>query len=135
MQAAGHGATKGGEQERDATKDAASPADDPLSLLRSWALMPELLAMYTDRPVVDRSGFAAPAYCTSDGNDPLFTLISQLPPGGGRGGEVQPRDVNVDFGANSIFTVIEEKWGMKLEPQKAPVDMIVIDHVERPSEN
>jgi len=37
--------------------------------------------------------------------------------------------------APSIFTLIEEKWGMKLVPEKGPVDILVIDHVQRPSES
>jgi bla regulator protein blaR1 len=35
----------------------------------------------------------------------------------------------------SIFTAIQEELGLKLESQKGPVDIIVIDHVEKPSEN
>ena len=35
----------------------------------------------------------------------------------------------------SIFTAIKEQLGLKLESAKAPVEFLVIDHVERPSEN
>ena len=35
----------------------------------------------------------------------------------------------------SLFTAIEEQLGLKLESGKAPVEVLQVDHVERPSAN
>ena len=44
-------------------------------------------------------------------------------------------DQAVDSSGPSIFTAIQEQYGLKLESKKAPVGIFVMDHVERPSEN
>jgi uncharacterized protein (TIGR03435 family) len=35
----------------------------------------------------------------------------------------------------SLFTVLQQKFGLRLERKKVPVDIIVVDSAERPSEN
>jgi uncharacterized protein (TIGR03435 family) len=35
----------------------------------------------------------------------------------------------------SIFVALEEELGLKLESGRAPIDVLVIDHIERPPEN
>ena len=37
--------------------------------------------------------------------------------------------------AQSIFTAVEETLGLRLVSIKGPVDSLIIDHAERPSEN
>ncbi len=68
-----------------------------------------------------------------------MVVLMEAGPGGGagRGGDPQNRTAipDADSAGPSIFTAVEEKWGLKLESQKAAVDVLVIDRVERPSEN
>jgi uncharacterized protein (TIGR03435 family) len=45
------------------------------------------------------------------------------------------RDQNNTMDAASLFSAIEQQLGLKLEPQKLPVEYLVVDHVERPSAN
>jgi uncharacterized protein (TIGR03435 family) len=75
-----------------------------------------------DRQVYDNTGLTA---------NYDFTLTFEPPQSAGAsaGTASEPSD------RPSIFTALEEQLGLKLEPTKGPIDTLVIDHVERPSEN
>jgi bla regulator protein blaR1 len=50
----------------------------------------------------------------------------------------QPADGNHEAGAEPvtpIFSALQEQLGLKLEPRKAPVEVLAIEHAERPSAN
>ena len=42
---------------------------------------------------------------------------------------------STDTSGPSIFTAVSEQLGLRLEPQKGPVPVLVIDHIEAPSLN
>ncbi len=44
-------------------------------------------------------------------------------------------DVSPDAGGPTLLTALEEQLGLKLESTKGTVDVIVIDHIDTPSEN
>jgi uncharacterized protein (TIGR03435 family) len=80
---------------------------------------------HVGRTVVDKTGLAAIYDFTLQ-----FTPDdSSAVPTTGAGPSAQ------DPTAPSIFTAVQEQLGLKLESGKGPVGVIVIDHVERPSEN
>jgi len=122
-----------------ATEEEAAAEGPPADLKVSGSCnrgrsFPKCFLFPRGRPVIDKTGLTEFAYCTLEGYDPLAVVIRQLAPGGPRGAPPVP-NAGADPGSVSIFTFVEDKWGLKLEPQKGPVDLLVIDHVERPSEN
>ena len=87
-----------------------------------------LLTQQTGRTVVDNTGLKGTydftLHWTPDQSTPTLNG-----PGGG------PDSSTSSEPGPSIFTAIQEQLGLKLESQKGPVDILVIDHVEKPSEN
>jgi uncharacterized protein (TIGR03435 family) len=77
----------------------------------------------TGRPVVDATGLSGKF------DFKLEWVPDESQPNSG--GDAPPPDAS---GA-SIFAAIQEQLGLKLETMKGPVEVLVIDHVEKPSEN
>jgi uncharacterized protein (TIGR03435 family) len=87
------------------------------------ALVPPL-TQQLGRIVVDKTGLAG-QYDV----DLRWTPDDTSSPIGGQSGP------GPDSTAPSIFTAIQEQLGLKLESRKAPVDVLVVDHVEAPAAN
>jgi uncharacterized protein (TIGR03435 family) len=84
----------------------------------------QMLSQFTQRIVVDRTGLS--------GNydiDLTFTP-DRMPQGTPPPGVPIP---NIDPNGPSLFTAVQEQLGLKLDSDKAPVEVLVIDHVERPT--
>jgi uncharacterized protein (TIGR03435 family) len=80
-----------------------------------------------DRPVVDLSGLTG-RY------DFTLTFTPDANQAASLGGPPAPAADNPDA-APSLFSAFQRQLGLKLEQTRAPVDVMVIDQVEKPSEN
>jgi uncharacterized protein (TIGR03435 family) len=77
----------------------------------SMAALASYLSDWSGRPVIDRTGIEGKYGVTLDFSH--------------RDGDDRP----------SVFTAVQEQLGLKLEPGRAPIEVMVIDHIERPSGN
>jgi uncharacterized protein (TIGR03435 family) len=82
-----------------------------------------MLSMSVQRTVIDKTGL------TAQYDIDLIWTPEQMPAGG--------RDANaapIDPGA-SLFTALQEQLGLKLEAARGPVDVLIIDGIEHPTED
>jgi len=95
--------------------------------------MADLASMLTsvlDRPVVDGTGIKG---LFDMKIDPWNPFVNDVPEGAGLGNE---EFGPVDFKTlPTLFSLLPDKFGLKLDRTKAPLDTIVIDSVQRPSED
>jgi bla regulator protein blaR1 len=95
-------------------------------------MLTNVLSNQLGRPVIDRTGLKG-----------HFNIKLEWTPdpgqAGGPFGGLPPPGVEAppppDPNGPSLFTAVQEQLGLRLESQKGPVDVIVIDRMERPSEN
>jgi uncharacterized protein (TIGR03435 family) len=80
-----------------------------------------------DRPVVDQTGLTGRYDFTLRWTPDETQFV-------GMGVRVPPPTGDASA-APGLFTAIQEQLGLKFEATKAPVDVVVVDHVERPSDN
>jgi uncharacterized protein (TIGR03435 family) len=79
-----------------------------------------MLSDRLDRPVFDRTGLSE-----------LFDIHLEFTPDHSMAGAASPPDTL----GPSIFTAVQEQLGLKLSAAKGPVEVLVLDHVEKPSAN
>jgi len=110
----------------------------------------DMLSNQFDRPVTDMTGlkgkydFHVRFDPSSIGSGRGGMMIMGPPPGamgggpgrGEAGGMGPVTTVEPQEAPPSIFAALQEQLGLKLEPRKGPVDLLVIDHIEKtPTEN
>ena len=88
---------------------------DAATLVTALSMQPEI----GGRLVVDRTGLTG-----------KYDFTLKWTPDMGQGADPPAADAGP-----TLFTALQDELGLKLQPTKAPVDVIVIDHVELPSEN
>jgi uncharacterized protein (TIGR03435 family) len=86
------------------------------------------LSMFAGRIVLDRTGLTG----TFD-IDLSWTpdQMPQRPPGAADAPLIN--GAPIDPNGPSLFTAVQEQLGLKLDSQKSPVGVLVIDHVEPPT--
>jgi uncharacterized protein (TIGR03435 family) len=88
------------------------------------------LALTLGRPVMDKTGFTGEFDLNLNYTDDALTKspVSATPddPAGNR----IPAEPNL-----SIVFAAMQQLGLKLEPAKGPVEVLVVDHAERPTAN
>jgi uncharacterized protein (TIGR03435 family) len=86
------------------------------------------LAFVLDRPVLDKTGFTGEF-------DLNLSFTPDGVPGFGGPGDPSGSKPPTDPSLPNIFSALEEQLGLKLVPAKGPVEVLVIDHAERPAAN
>lgn len=97
------------------------------------AVLAQALSRQLGRTVLDRTGLTGKydfnlQYARESNGSGMLRANESGNPGGDSASSNEPS-------GPSIFTALQEQLGLKLEPTSGPVEFVVIDHIERPSEN
>lgn len=80
-----------------------------------------------DRPILDKTGLSGSFDITLEWTpDPAQARSDQA-------ARAAAEVAAVPGERTSIFTALQEQLGLKLQPTRAPLDIIVIDRLERPT--
>ena len=82
-------------------------------------------------PVLDRIGYTANFDCHLEFTRDITATQPNFPPAAGDNGMPTPGNTS----GPSIFIALQEQLGLKLEATKGRVEILVIDHAEKPSQN
>lgn len=98
----------------------------------------EAISRFTDRPVVDMTGIQGQydfdLAFSPESMRGMPGAVMRGPGPGGPGGEGHPADGASEAGG-TVFDAVQ-KYGLKLEPRKASMEILIVDHMERsPTEN
>ena len=105
---------------------------------QSMAGLAEMLSGQLDLPVVDMTGLTGKYdYTLTFAPEGLAGMRVMGGPFSGEGGPGMPVEIAPDAQSNpNLFTALQEQLGLKLDQRKGPVELLVIDHLERaPIEN
>jgi uncharacterized protein (TIGR03435 family) len=92
----------------------------------SAALLAEELSKEVGRPVIDQTGI----------NGRYHLLLKWTPDDrAALASDGSASALNGPDSGPSLFTALEEQLGLRLEPEKGPVPVLVIDHISMPSGN
>lgn len=94
------------------------------------------LAMVLGRNVIDKTGLTGRydfslKYTPDENQARMFRGPLGPGPAGAPGAAPPPPDPN----GPSIFAALQEQLGLKLDAQKGPVDVYLVQNVEKPTEN
>lgn len=89
----------------------------------------EMLSVTLDRPVIDRTGVSGlfDIHLESAIEGTRLARLLAIPDTNEHPASVQPLP--------SIFAAIQDQLGLRLEASRAPVEVLVIDSIDRPTEN
>lgn len=94
------------------------------------ATLAEILSNQLEREVVDETNLPGRYDISLRWSPDNGAAPPEMPRAAAQAGALQP-----GAAAGSVFTAIQEQLGLKLEAAKAPVETLVVVHIERPSEN